>query len=113
MSINRCDICAQLEFKSCSSSITLDVGLVPAGDYYVWLTDKNGHSYNINVQAGGGGSIIVLLSDFVSIFGLSFIRDSGVWELSISDNESTESSEILTINGTGYPCINLSFFDLN
>lgn len=113
MSINRCDICAELEFPACTASITLDVGLAPAGDYYVWLTDKNDHSYVLNYQAAGDGSIIVLLSDFVSVFGLSFIKSSGVWELSVSDNESTDSSEILTINGSSYPCINISFFDLN
>jgi len=113
MSINICDLCKELEFPACSDEITLVAGMTPSFDYYTWLRDRNGHSYNIYTPSDGSGSIAVALSSFVSLYNIVFTSDSGVWELTISDNEGDDTGEIITINGEEYPCLLLSFYDLN
>ena len=113
MSINRCDICKEIEFPACSATISFGQGLGINESYYVWLRDKDDHAYSLFTASQPDETMIVTLTDFVTAYGVKFTKASGVWELSLSTSETIDTSENITINGVDYPCLNISFFDLN
>ncbi len=112
MSINRCDICKELEFEACIDIIILQAGVTPSTEFTVWIKDKSDHSYTTTVSSGIDGSLTINMTDFTDK-GLIFTSSSGTFELSLSTSDTEDTGETITIDGDEYPCITLSFYDLN
>lgn len=110
MSISRCDICYELKAVACGDSLTIDPNLTALTVYTVFLEDKFGHYHTQEVTTTAGGAFTLDLTAFDA--GM-FTAYSGSYELSVS-TETTESTyETLVINSVSYPCVMVTFYNVD
>lgn len=113
MSINICDICFEKLWQSCQNDVvTIAAGLDISTGYNIWIKDKWDNWYMGFVQTDFSGSFDIdfSTSPFDQISTNSF---AGPLYIIVSLNDKEPIAETMTINGSKYPCIELSFFDLN
>lgn len=110
MSISRCDICYELKAVACSSEVTIEANLSAATTYTVFLEDKFGHFHTQEIETNGSGTVALDLTEFDA--GM-FTQYSGTYELSVSTDASDSTYEMLVINGVSYPCVKLSFHQVD
>lgn len=106
MSINICDLCYTMERPTCQDEITLDFGLTPATEYTLFVRDKFDHDYTQTITSDGSGLLVVDMTAFPE--GM-FTEFSGSYELSVSLDETVSTHETITIGGSDYLCVILSF----
>lgn len=109
MALTSCESCYVQSVESCSSAVTLAVGLTATTDYTVWLQDKFETIYKQDVTSDGSGNIELDLE----AIDLSFTPYSGEYLITISTELETNTAEDLTISGSNYNCINMSFYNSN
>jgi hypothetical protein len=113
MSINICDLCFEKLWQSCQNEgITIAAGLNASSGYAVWIRDKWDNWYMGIVTTDGIGSFSIDFQNppFDQISTNSF---AGPLYIIASLSEDEPIAEMMTINGSQYPCVELSFFDLN
>lgn len=106
MSINRCDLCYNVKVLSCTDTIEINAGLTPSTQYTVFLEDNHSNIYTRTLTTDGSGAFTLTVSDFPD--GM-FNAYSGSYEVSVSTSATEDTSEELTIEGSSYYCILLTF----
>lgn len=109
MALTSCESCFVQSVGSCSAAVTLSVGLTAATAYTVWLQDKFETIYKQDVTSDGSGNIELDLE----AIDLAFTPYSGEYLITISTSDETNTAESLTISGSTYSCINMSFYNNN
>ncbi len=110
MSISRCDICYELKAVACSEELTIEGSLTAVTVYTVFLQDKFGHFHTQSVTTNGSGAFTLDLTAFDA--GM-FTAYSGSYELSVSTETTSSTYETLVINSVSYPCVKVSFYDVD
>lgn len=110
MSINLCDVCAEITLDSCLASYTLDLNMGNSVPLVVYLHDFHGHTYTYSVTSGTDGSVTIDTTGFIE--GL-FHPNHGKLELTVSTSYYEETFETITYNGSPYSCLILSFREIN
>ena len=111
MSITRCEICYELKVAACTTEeITLSPALSFLTVYTVFLEDKFGNFHTQSVTTTGAGAFTLDLTAFDP--GM-FTAYSGSYELSVSTSEVSPTYETLEINSVSYPCVLLSFYNVD
>ncbi len=109
MALTQCESCFLQPVESCSTNVTLAVGLTASTAYTVWLQDKFETIYKQTITSNGSGNLVLDL-DAVD---LAFTPYSGDYLITISTSADTNTTESLTIAGGTYNCINMSFYNSN
>lgn len=109
MALTQCESCFLQPVESCSTNVTLAVGLTASTAYTVWLQDKFETFYKQDVTSDLSGNIELDLE----AVDLSFTPYSGDYLVTVSTSSDTNTTEQLTIATVHYNCINLSFYNSN
>lgn len=107
--LTNCESCHVQAVESCLDTATLTVGLNPATQYTVFMQDKFDTIYTQDIITDAEGNIEL---DLTAI-DLAFTPYGGSYEITVSNNNVTNTAETLTIAGSTYTCINLSFYNKN
>lgn len=108
MSINRCDLCYELQVSACESSYTFPIGLSHNQTYTMVLEDLHGNIFEQDGSPtqGSGGLWTITVSDFPE--GM-FNAYSGTYEITFEHDGVLVP---IVLDTTEYQCIVMKFKDV-
>ena len=105
--LQTCDTCYELTFPDCQDMV-FDLGLTPASEYYVIITDKFGNEYYDQLTVDASGSLII--DPLLYVQGSLFTPFSGSFTLTIKEGLVYSDLIEFTIDSISYNCVIFSIY---
>jgi hypothetical protein len=103
-----CSNCFEVALRACPSTLELTAGLTPDTEYY-WVIRKNNRVYQAKATTDGDGKLVIDCSTLPAGLLNSY---AGFFTLEIRLGSDYLSIVNLTINAVEYPCILMSFMEV-